>query len=60
MKIKVDIDLSEMFSDDYDVEEVIKDIVRSDIEKSLKKSPEYKKFIERSTKAAMDKLLEGK
>ena len=59
MKINISIDLSEVFGDDCSVEELVRDAIKFDVERQLRKSPEYNKFIEGATSRAINRILEA-
>ena len=55
MKINVSVDLTDLEADLYGtVDEYISDIIKADIQRQLKKSPEYKAWIKRKTEEAID------
>ena len=56
-RIKVNIDFSELYDELCgSTEEYIKEVIRGDIKQQLKKSPEYKAYIQRATEKAIKGL----
>jgi len=58
MEFKINIDLGDLETDDSGttLNDWIKEIVKSDITRILKKSPEYKMFISQKAQTAIDNL----
>ena len=52
--ISVTVDLSSLYDEMYgDTENNIKEIIKDDIKRQLKRSPEYKAYIKKSTDSAI-------
>ena len=57
MKIKFEIDLSEYWGEDGEtMGTLINDIIKDDIERKLKRMPEYKAYIKVKTEEAINRL----
>ena len=57
MKVKYEVDMSEFYDDFENVVEWLKDAVRQDIQKALKKDPRYKAFVAAKVDAVLGEAI---
>jgi len=56
MKIEVQVDLTDVFTKNGTVQDYVEEIIKQDIRQQLKKSPEYKLFVQAQTDKAIENI----